>query len=37
MITLTWTSGWSLMRNLFLLKLSFRSLDQLKVLILVLL
>lgn len=37
LMTLTWTSGWSLMRNLFLLKLSFRSLDQLKVLILVLL
>lgn len=36
-MALTWTSGWSLMRNLFLLKLSFEDLDQLKVLILVLL
>lgn len=33
---LTQTSGWSLIRNLFLLKLSLRTLDQLKVLIFVL-
>lgn len=32
---LTWTSGCSLTRNLFLLKLSLRTRDQLKVLILV--
>lgn len=36
-IILTWTSGCSLIRNLFLLKLSLRTRDQLKVLILVVL
>lgn len=35
-VKVTQTSGWSLIRNLFLLKLSLRTLDQLKVLILVL-
>lgn len=36
-LILTWTSGCSLIRNLFLLKLSLRTRDQLKVLILVVL
>lgn len=36
MTELTQTSGWSLIRNRFLLKLSFRTFDQLKVLIFVL-
>lgn len=35
-VKLTQTSGWSLIRNLFLLKLSLRTFDQLKVLIFVL-